>query len=133
MESINYRDENGRLLPGCPPQNPDGKNGHTEGWQPYGKRIQKWFAVPASELVKYIDNNGAKLKEQTAIDAACIRHVINTISGKHTLPYLKEALDRIEGQAKQSIDLTSRSKPQIDDTATPEELTEAMALLRSQT
>lgn len=93
---------NGQLLPGNT-ANPSGKNGHNDGWQRYGDRLQKWFAVPVREIASYLDDEGEKLKSMSSIDGACIRHVINTISGKNTLAYLKEALDRIEGTPKQTI------------------------------
>lgn len=101
--SLPQRDpETGRLLPGNT-ANPEGKNGHLEGWQRYGDRLQKWFATPVEELEMYLLNEGAKLRKLSSIDAACCRHVINTISGKETLKYLKEALNRIEGTPTQTI------------------------------
>lgn len=84
-------------------RNPKGYNGHNEGWQPYGQRLQKWFAKPIEELEALLLNNGAALRKLSGIDGACARHVINTISGKATLQHLKEALDRIEGTPKQTI------------------------------
>jgi hypothetical protein len=94
--------------------NPEGNNGHLAGWQRYGDRIQKWFELPAEELAKYVADGGVLLNKMSAIDNACIKHVINTYSGDKTLAYLKEALDRIEGTPKQTIaHATDKDNPVI--------------------
>ena len=64
-----------------------------------------------------------------AIDAG----LTQTQSGADHVNKEREALiSRIEGTPKQTLDITSRAMPKISDDATPEELAEAMAALRSQ-
>lgn len=110
-DSQPLRNENGQLLPG-ETANPKGNNGQNKGWQPYSQRIQKWFNLPVAEVAAYLDNNGERLRQMSSIDAACIRHVINTYSGKDPLRYLREALDRIEGTPKQTVQLQGdKDKP----------------------
>lgn len=102
QEGEKQRDDKGRLLPGFT-ANPDGHNGHLQGWQRYGDRLQIWFAKPVEDLETYLLDDGARLRKLSSIDASCCRHVINCISGKETLKYLKEALNRIEGTPTQTI------------------------------
>lgn len=96
------RNAAGKWLPGHT-GNPKGTNGFKDGWQPFTQRCQKFFEMKAGDLAKYLENDGELLKQQSSIDAACIRFVINTISGKQCLAYLKEALDRYEGTSPQTI------------------------------
>jgi hypothetical protein len=130
---VAQRDENGRLLPGAV-INPEGNNGHNVGWQRYGLRVQKWLELPSAEIAKYADpaTGEAEISKLSVIDAICVRHVLNTLAGKNVLKERHELLNRIEGKPKQTIDLTSRMAPKLDDSASPSALAEAMAILRTQ-
>ena len=115
---VAQRDENGRLLPGAV-INPEGNNGHNVGWQRYGLRVQKWLELPSAEIAKYADpaTGEAEISKLSVIDAICVRHVLNTLAGKNVLKERHELLNRIEGKPKQTIDLTSRMAPKLDDSA----------------
>jgi len=111
--------------------NPAGVNNRARGWQRYGERVQKWLDMPIKDLLALATDEQAK-SELSTIDAICVQHIANSVTGKQVLPERKELLDRIEGAPKQVIDLTSRPAPKIADDATPEQLQEAMAQLRQQ-
>jgi hypothetical protein len=96
------RAENGQLLPGHT-ANPEGKNGHLQGWQRYGARLEKWLALPPAEIAAYFENDGEKLKQLSSIDAVCVRHVSNMLTGTDMRAEREAGLDRIEGKPKQVV------------------------------
>lgn len=93
--------ENGQLLPGNT-ANPEGKNGHLEGWQPYGNRLQKWMNKSVGEL-KDLFEDETEMRKLSMIDAACAAHAREMVTGKRAIAARKEAIDRIEGTARQTI------------------------------
>lgn len=104
------RDALGRITEGTV-LNPEGNNGHLTGWQRYGDRLQKWLNMPLAEL-KVLVTNQPELDRLSTIDVVCVRHASNMISGDNTLRERKEALDRIEGTPKQTVQLQGdKDKP----------------------
>jgi hypothetical protein len=98
------RSKKGQLLPGNT-ANPTGSNGHhLIGWQRYGHRVQKWLAMPLAEVVALAQDEKAMAKLST-IDAICVRHVVNSVSGATVLPERRELLDRIEGSPRQTVEV----------------------------
>lgn len=104
------RDENGRLLPGCTTQNPEGRNGHVEGYQPYGIRALKFLEM-TEDAIAALAADKVERGKLPYIDAVIIRHLAATIAdGKEARRERKDLLDRIEGQPVAVVDTTVRGK-----------------------
>lgn len=69
------------------------------GWQPYRVRMQKWLNMPVSEI-RRIARSPSEVKNLSGIDAACLRHMVNMISGLDTRHEREALLDRMEGKPK---------------------------------
>lgn len=82
-------------------RNPEGKNGHNVGWQPYGKRIQKWLAMTDEEF-DAIANDPKERRRLSQIDQVCVDHVQAMRNGEEKRPERESALDRIEGKPKEN-------------------------------
>lgn len=83
--------------------NPEGKNGHNTGWQRYGDRLQKWLAMPFTELQMIIDDvpNFNKL---STIDCVCAQQAYDMRSGVNKRLEREDALNRIEGRPTQKVE-----------------------------
>jgi hypothetical protein len=116
---------------------PPGQSGNPEGakarkgWQPSGLRLQHYMDMPGDELEALI-NDPDRLRLLSAVDKGCVRYCAEISGGKAWMDAMERALNRIEGSPKQVIDMTTRPAPQISDNATPDELADAMATIRSQ-
>lgn len=88
-----------------------------KGWQPYGRRLQKWLDMPVAELLAMAQDEEGK-KNLSTIDAICVQHVANALIGKMALPERREMLDRIEGTPKQTIEHQGSSDQPLYPTET---------------
>lgn len=96
------RDELGRLLPG-ETANPEGNNGHLEGWQRYGTRLQRYGKMPLDELEAIIAS--AEFKKFSAFDRAAVfqaKRIANETDPDH-IPERERGNDRIEGKSSQPV------------------------------
>lgn len=95
------RNEKGQLLPGNT-ANPNGNNGHLEGWQRYGTRLQKYLDMPSDELDAIV--TGPEFKKYSNIDKAAILQAQRIGDATHAehIPERERGLDRVEGKARQT-------------------------------
>jgi hypothetical protein len=141
MAGTEIRNDDGTFAAGNV-SNPEGKNGHSSGWQKYGTRaIELANRYTTEQILEFANDKDKRNKELSYWDAMCVVHMARAIdsgltqtqSGADHVNKEREALiSRIEGTPKQTLDITSRAMPKISNDATPEEMAEAMAAIRSQ-
>jgi len=100
------RAADGTLLPGSAPLNPEGNNGHIEGWQPYGVRLKTWLGKSGEEF-EQLAGDPAALKKRPLIDIVCAQHV-RDMTDSGTPPEVRHkareaAIDRMDGKPKQTV------------------------------
>ena len=81
------RNEDGKFKAGNN-ANPEGINGHLEGWQRYGTRLQKWMAMPGEEIARLVGST-AERNKLSSIDIACVRQAAAIIGGEQWLEALR--------------------------------------------
>lgn len=105
QDQQNQRDERGRLLAGsnC---NPEGRNGHRKGWQPYSIRAQYWLDRLSAEELRQLANDKKAFGNLSSYDAIIVRHLVGCIAGKDVGFERDRLLDRIEGKAKNRTEVS---------------------------
>lgn len=96
------RDENGRILPGSPPLNPDGKGGPLKGRQPYSQRLAHYGDMSFAEL-DALAANATEMHKRNAFERAAIFQALAIADKDHPRHHTERELgnDRIEGKAAQ--------------------------------
>ena len=83
--------------------NPTGKNGHKEGWQPYGIRSAYLLNKYSPEEIHEILTDAHKRKTVSTYDLIILKHIVNTLAGDDCRLEREQLIDRIEGKASQPI------------------------------
>lgn len=83
--------------------NPEGKNGHREGWQPYGIRSAYLLNKFTPDEIKDILTDPDKRKDVSTYDFIILTHIFGTYAGEDRRKEREQLIDRIEGKASQPI------------------------------
>lgn len=124
-------DDKGRFLPGNL-ANPEGKNGHMRGFQPYGIRAAYWLGKLSAEGLRELANDKKAFGNLSSYDAIIVRHLVGCIAGKDIGFERDRLLDRIEGKAKNRTELSGPDGGairvgQIDPEVAAREVSEMLA------
>ena len=103
MDGSITRDEQGRITEGSV-LNPEGKNGHLEGWQRYASRLQRYASLPYDELYALI-NDGTLFKKLSSFDRAAALQAfrIGDPGSDEHIAERERGNNRIEGKPKQAV------------------------------
>lgn len=85
--------------------NPEGKNGHTKHWQPYGIRAKHWLDKLTFAALRALSQDIDEMDKLSSYDAIIIRHLANTLSGDDIRQEREALLDRIEGKPKTTLEM----------------------------
>jgi|SRR5579872_1770038 len=105
MDGTPQRDEKGRLLPGAAPINPEGKNGHMEGYQRYGDRAAALLAKYTVKQIREMVTDQDAMDALPFYDGIIIKHLARTMNGDEIGQERERLLNRMEGKPKETITL----------------------------